>query len=153
MNKKNIGFTNIISLSILIVLLDQISKHLASINLKDSNTITIIPDIIRLRLAKNTGAAFSLFSQNTDLLTILSIIISILLIFWLWKKKPIPIRKGIAIGFLLAGSIGNGIDRLIFSYVTDFIEFIPLNFPIFNIADISINIALAILIFDSYKNS
>ena len=54
--------------------------------------------------------------------------------------------------FLLGGTIGNGLDRWRFGYVTDFIQLIPINFPIFNFADISINIALFLIIFDRFRN-
>ena len=105
-------------------------------------------------MVKNTGAAFSLFSESTLILGFLSFAVSTTLITWIWRNKPIPMWKGLGLAFLLGGSLGNGLDRWRFGYVNDFIELIPVNFPIFNVADIAINIAVICLLIDiMYKNN
>lgn len=151
MNNNHINRSNIFKISSCIVITDQLLKHIIYSFLGEEKVINLIPNLIRLNIVKNTGAAFSLFSNSVYFLGFMSLIISIILIFWVIKKSPIYFANGIAIAFILGGSIGNGIDRWFLGYVIDFIELIPINFPIFNIADIAINIACIILIIDNLK--
>ena len=94
------------------------------------------------------GAAFSLFSNATPFLGLLSLIVSVGLIFWLWRFSQISIWQSLAIAFLLGGSLGNGLDRWFLGYVIDFIEIVPFNFPIFNFADIAINLGVLFFVID-----
>ena len=134
--------------SFYIVLLDQISKFLVLISLGFERSKNIIPNLLNFTLVKNKGAAFSLFSNSTTLLTITSIFASLLLITIILKFPPRSYWNSIGIVYLLGGTVGNGIDRLLKGYVLDFLELLPINFPIFNVADISINIAIICFIID-----
>ena len=143
-NKK----IRILKFSFYIILLDQISKFLA-INIIDyQHSTDFIPNLLTFTLVKNKGAAFSLFSNSTTLLTITSIFASILIITYILRSPPKSLWNSIGLSFLLGGTLGNGIDRLFKGYVVDFLELIPINFPIFNLADISINIAIICFIID-----
>ena len=141
----------IISYSFYIILLDQVSKFLILLLLGFSKSQIIIPNLLKFTLVKNKGAAFSLFSNSTTLLTFTSVIASLLLITIIYKSPPKSNWNSIGLAFLLGGTIGNGIDRLFRGYVLDFLELIPINFPIFNVADISINIAIICFIIDTLK--
>ena len=146
-NKK----IRILKFSFYIILLDQISKFLA-INIIDyQHSTDFIPNLLNFTLVKNKGAAFSLFSNSTTLLTITSIFASILIITYILRSPPQSLWNSIGLSFLLGGTLGNGIDRLFKGYVVDFLELIPINFPIFNLADISINIAIICFIIDLIK--
>ena len=148
MNKlKNKKF-KLLLYSFCIILIDQISKFSILRILGEKKTINIIPSLLDFTLAKNKGAAFSLFSNSTALLTITSIFASLLLITVIIKSPPRSYWNSIGLSFLLGGTVGNGIDRLFKGYVLDFFDLVPINFPIFNIADISINIAIACFIID-----
>jgi len=136
-------------LAFVITGLDQISKAIVKNSLGTGEIKDFIPGFLQIRLVKNTGAAFSLFSNATQILTFLSLSVSIILIIWIWRSRPMPIIKGFSISFLLAGCLGNGIDRWRLGYVNDFLDFIPIDFPIFNLADISINIAVILFFIDS----
>tara|TARA_Y100001968_G_C19453202_1_gene770202 strand:+ start:663 stop:1124 length:462 start_codon:yes stop_codon:yes gene_type:complete len=149
MKNNRISSLHIIYLSLLIVFFDQITKYIITTNLKEGFGITLIPGLLGFNLIKNTGAAFSLFSQSTEILALLSFAVATAIIIWLLQNQSLLISKGLAIAFLLGGTIGNGIDRVRLSYVIDFIDIIPINFPIFNLADISINIALVLIFFNS----
>ena len=138
----------IIAYSLFIILLDQISKFLVLSTLGFERSINIIPNLLNITLVKNKGAAFSLFSNSTTLLTITSILASIILLTIILKFPPRSHWNLIGLAYLLGGTVGNGIDRLFKGYVLDFIELIPINFPIFNVADISINIAIICFIID-----
>ncbi len=141
----------IIIYSFLIVLIDQLSKFIVFIFLGFDRSINIIPNLLNFNLVKNKGAAFSIFSNSTTLLTFISFLASLLLITIILKFPPKSYWNLIGLGYLLGGTLGNGIDRLLRGYVLDFFELVPINFPIFNVADISINIAIICYIIDIIK--
>ena len=151
-NTKMISYKNrmlkILFYSFYIIIIDQTSKLLVLFTLGFDRSKNIIPNFLNFTLVKNKGAAFSLFSNSTTLLTITSVIASSLLIAFILKSKKISYWNSIGLVYLLGGTIGNGIDRLLKGYVLDFLEIVPINFPIFNIADISINIAIICFILD-----
>ena len=148
MNKlKNKKF-KLLLYSFSIILIDQISKFSILRILGEQKTINIIPSLLDFTLAKNKGAAFSLFSNSTALLTVISIFTSLLLIAFIIKSPPRSYFNSMGLSFLLGGTAGNGIDRLFKGYVLDFFDLVPINFPIFNISDVSINIAIVFFIID-----
>ncbi len=137
----------IIFLSILICSFDQLTKFIA-ITITPASQIPIIPGLIRLNLVKNKGAAFSIFSSFPFLLSIISLTVALVLIILICSRSFFNYYNALGIGCLLGGTLGNGLDRWRLGYVVDFIQLIPVNFPIFNFADISINIALIYLLLD-----
>ena len=150
--KKNLLTSQSILLgSIFVILIDQLSKFWIVQTISETESITLIPGFINLHLVKNTGAAFSLLENSTNFLGFLSFIVSIYLIFLVWRSKRMPFFKGLGFSFLLGGCIGNGLDRWFLGYVNDFIELIPINFPIFNGADIAINVAVLCLIIENMQ--
>tara|TARA_Y100001968_G_C19052744_1_gene569937 strand:+ start:230 stop:634 length:405 start_codon:yes stop_codon:yes gene_type:complete len=122
-------------------------------SLEFNNSKIIIPNLLSITLVKNKGAAFSLFSDSILILTIISISTSLLLILFIFKYPTKSYWNATGLAFLLGGTIGNGLDRIFKGYVIDFINLLPINFPIFNIADISINIAILYFIIDIIKKN
>ena len=155
-NSKMISFKSrkvkILAYSLFIILLDQVSKFLLLSTLGFERSRNIIPNLLNFTLVKNKGAAFSLFLNSTNLLTITSVIASLLLITIILKSPPKSYWNCIGLSYLLGGTVGNGIDRLFKGYVLDFLDLVPINFPIFNVADISINIAIICFIIDIIKD-
>ena len=139
-----------LSLSIFIILIDQFTKYLMFYNYK----IFINNDFLlfRLDLVKNYGAAFNIFSGSRIFLSFISIIFSILLIYLLLSKNTLKLIDFYSYSFILGGTIGNGIDRIFKGFVIDFINLNIINFPVFNIADISINIGFIFLLYSIIKN-
>ncbi len=140
-----------LSLSMFIVLIDQFTKYLMFYNKKffiDKDFL-----LFKLDFVKNYGAAFNIFSGNRIFLSLTSIFFSILLIYLILRKNTFKFINLFAYSFILGGTIGNGIDRIYKGFVVDFININIINFPVFNIADISINIGLIFLIYYIYKNS
>ena len=84
---------------------------------------------------------------------LISIIFSILLIYLIFRKYTFNSLDLYAYSFILGGTIGNGIDRIYRGFVVDFINLNIINFPVFNIADISINIGFIILLYNIFKNN
>jgi len=140
-----------LSLSIFIVLIDQFTKYLMFYNKK----IFINKDFLLFKLdfIKNYGAAFNLFSGSRIFLSFISIIFSILLIYLILRKNTLNYIELYSYSFILGGTIGNGIDRILRGFVIDFINLNFINFPVFNIADISINIGFIILLYNIFKNN
>ena len=141
-----------IFIALIIVLFDQLTKH--TINVYNESLLNKDFIIFSLDYVKNFGAAFNLFSGNRIFLSTVSIIIAILLIYFILNKTIINNLNLYSFSFILGGTIGNGIDRLTKGYVIDFINLNFIDFPIFNFADISINIGLFLMIFGfiKYKN-
>ena len=139
-----------LSLSSLIVLIDQLTKYLMS-----NNKLFINKDFLLFKLGfvKNYGAAFNLFSGSRIFLSLISTIFSILLIYIILRKKTLNSLDLYSYSFILGGTIGNGIDRIYKGFVVDFINLNFINFPLFNIADISINIGFIFLLYNIFKNN
>ena len=112
-----------------------------------------IPGLVDLHLVHNTGAAFSLLSGSTLWLGVLSLLVTVALCRWIWRKPHQPLWNGLAIAFLLGGTLGNGLDRWRLGYVVDFLALVPINFPVFNIADIAINLAVVCFAIDLIQQS
>ena len=138
------------TLSILIFIIDQFTK-----NLIINNKTLINKDFILFRLdfVKNYGAAFNIFSGNRYFLSLVSIIFSIILLYLLLMKTSSSILQLYSYSFILGGTIGNGIDRIINGYVIDFINLNMINFQVFNIADLSINIGFILVIYTIFKKN
>ena len=141
-----------LSIAAAIVLIDQLSKAAISAVLVDGKTMTAIPGILSLQLVHNSGAAFSLFSRSTELLGYLSLLVSMGILVWIGRQRAIPLWQGLATACLLGGTLGNGLDRWRLGYVVDFLALVPINFPIFNGADIAINVALLCFGLDLWLN-
>ena len=138
-----------LSLSIFIVLIDQLTKYQMFQNYRTFINKEFI--LFKLDFVKNYGAAFNIFSGNRIFLSFISIIFSISLIYLILKKNTVKTSDLLSYSFILGGTIGNGIDRISRGFVIDFINLNFINFPIFNIADVSINIGFIFLIYSIFK--
>nr|WP_300170505.1 signal peptidase II [uncultured Flavonifractor sp.] len=118
--------------------LDQLVKFLIRSNLSLGEGVPFLPHILQLTYYQNTGAAFSIFEEHTWILTLISAAASVFLIILLVKKVfPHPFGM-VSLALVLAGAVGNLIDRLFLGYVTDMFQTLFMNFPVFNVADICI---------------
>ena len=138
-----------LSLSIFIVLIDQFTKYLVFYN-----KLFINKDFLffKLDFVKNYGAAFNIFSGNRIFLSFISIIFSIILTYLILRKNTLNSIELYTYSFILGGTIGNGLDRILRGFVIDFINLNFIDFPVFNIADISINIGFIFLFYSIFKN-
>ena len=130
-------------------ILDQISKIYINLNLNKLLNKDLI--IITIEFVRNYGAAFNIFSGSRLFLSIVSITSTVILSYFIFISENKSINK-YGLSMILAGSIGNGIDRVFNGYVIDFIKIKFIDFPVFNIADIVINIGALILIFNYLKH-
>lgn len=131
----------------LLILIDQYTKRLAVRHLKGQAPLVLLDRVLEFTYLENTGAAFSSFSGMQTFLIILTTLVIILLV---WRYLTLPLKKRylgvrICLLFIISGAVGNLIDRLTKHYVVDFIYFVPIDFPKFNVADIYITVGVAVL--------
>tara|TARA_B100000925_G_scaffold258823_1_gene213989 strand:- start:632 stop:1105 length:474 start_codon:yes stop_codon:yes gene_type:complete len=124
-------------------ILDQVSKIYINQNIDRLLNKDLI--IFTIQFVRNYGAAFNIFSGSRLFLSFISIFSSLILFYFIFIRDNEVINK-YGLSFILSGSIGNGLDRILNGYVIDFIEIKFIDFPVFNIADIVINIGVLILI-------
>jgi len=138
-----------IPIALVVVGLDQATKYWAESALVGKGSVSVVGELLRFRLAYNDSAAFSLGVGATWVLTTISLVASIALVYYGWRTKTL-VWTAIA-GFALGGAVGNLIDRALKpptffnGHVVDFIQ-IPFNFPIFNLADTFLVTAVALAI-------
>ena len=137
-----------ISVLIVLIVVDQMSKYLATLNLKDKEAISIIDKVFELRYLENRGAAFGML-QNQKYLFLVIGTIMLLVIFYILVRLPLDKKYYVINACLIliaAGAVGNMIDRVLNDYVTDFFYFVLIDFPIFNMADIYVSVSCVILV-------
>lgn len=134
-----------IALSIIITVADQLIKYAVLNNISSTDIITVIPEALQLVFVKNTGAAFSLLSGKTYVLSVVSIAVCVFLVWYLIKKRPQSKLFLVSTGLILGGALGNLIDRVFRNYVVDYIELCFVRFPVFNLADIAITVGAVLL--------
>lgn len=150
---KYIGF---LIIALLMILSDQYTKYLAVENLKYQPPYTIIKDVLLFRYLENTGAAWGILGGKIYILTPITILVILLMLFAVFKiEKVYPYleNRNAALVLqwvlitLISGALGNIIDRIRLGYVVDFIYFKPIDFPTFNVADCYVVISTCILLF------
>ena len=143
----------IIWLTLVVILLDMISKYIVSRLLIVNESVMIIKNFFNITYVRNTGAAFSIFSGNTFLVMIVSFIIIIGIILYISKNKPSNKIDKISYSLILGGAIGNFIDRIIYGYVRDFIEIdiFGWDYPIFNLADVFVVVGVILLVIATWR--
>jgi signal peptidase II len=135
---------------------DLASKHWARTYLSAAHSLPFIPGLLRLSLVSNTGAAFSLGSGHAILMTVIAALVTLCLIIWVLKEeKKARVSRAlvnIGAGFLIGGALGNLSDRFLRGRVTDFLEFDFIQFPVFNVADVCIDIGVGLLLISAWRN-
>lgn len=142
--------------AVVLIFLDQFTKHLVLDRLKGRPPFIIWEGVFQLEYLENRGAAFGLF-QNQRLFFFACVFIINIAILWFYHRAPmeqryLPLR--LCAVFIMAGAWGNCIDRITLNYVVDFLYFKLIDFPIFNVADIYVTVAtfaLALFICFYYK--
>ena len=122
-------------ISALLVGLDQWSKYLTVQNISLGETKEFIPGFLSLTHLRNTGAAWSLLEGKMIFFYVITVIVSVVIIYLFIKNYKKSIWYSVGLSFVLAGAIGNFIDRVRLGYVVDMLQTDFMNFPIFNVAD------------------
>ncbi|HIT01259.1 MAG TPA: signal peptidase II [Candidatus Enterenecus merdae] len=124
----------------ILVVIDQVVKFLVRANIPLGESVSFIPHVMDLTYVQNTGAAFSLLREHTWLLALISAVVVVILA-WLVARGHITGRLGrLSAALVLAGAVGNLIDRVALGYVTDMFQTVFMDFAIFNVADCCITV-------------
>ena len=150
-NKKGLSPALEVSLHVvlftLLLVLDQVTKYLARTRLMPMKKAPFIPGLLNFVYVENTGAVWGVFKDQRTFLLIFTVLAFVcILAFYIRlarKRKYTAIRWLLV--FIAAGAIGNIIDRYFLGFVTDFINFEFIEFPVFNVADIYITVSEALL--------
>ena len=139
----------LIDVVVMLVLLglDQLTKYLAIINLKNHPAVVLWDGVLELNYLENRGSAFGMLQNQKFFILFIGVVFLAVILFFLFKlpeeKKFCTVH--ILLSAIVAGGVGNMIDRLHFDYVVDFISFVLIHFPIFNVADCYIVVATIVL--------
>ena len=134
-----------IGIILILTICDQLLKSWVASSIVLGGSKQLIPGIIELTNLRNSGAAWSIFEGQQTFFTIITIIAIIVIGYFIWQyRKNISVLIGLSL--IMAGTIGNFIDRVRQGYVVDMFETTFINFPIFNIADMCLTIGVIWLI-------
>ncbi len=139
-------------LAILVVTIDALTKRWASVELVDGD-IVLIPDFLVLTYTENPGAAFSMFENAGPFLGAIALVVSVVLLWAIRRERPV--LETVAYGLIVGGALGNVVDRifrgpgLLDGRVIDWIDLWWI--PTFNVADMSITIAVALLLIQAWQ--
>ncbi|MDX1253175.1 MAG: signal peptidase II [Gammaproteobacteria bacterium] len=143
-------------LSLVVIVLDQATKFLASGMLILHQPVAVLP-FFNLTLMHNTGAAFSFLHDASGwqrwFFAVLALIVSVMLVLWLRRLQPQERWLATALTLVLGGALGNLVDRLMYGYVVDFIQLYYQDwyYPAFNVADSAITVGAVMLVIDTFK--
>lgn len=143
----------IAGISFIVLFIDQTLKLLVSSTMSLNASKEIISDFFNISLVHNDGAAWSILSGNRLLLILISLIALVLIYLMFIKNKQLKLLETLTYGILIGGVFGNLVDRIIYGYVIDFLDFniLGYNYPVFNFADCCIVVAAVLLIFEILK--
>ncbi len=137
---------------VILLVLDQVSKYLVQLNLSPVGTsVPVIDGLLQLTNVHNTGAAWGMLDGFRWLFIPMTLIVAAVLVYVIIRfNKKLTVFSRITLALLFAGAIGNFIDRVLLTYVRDFLDITPLfSFPVFNVADSALSIGCVMLVIDA----
>ena len=131
-------------IGIILAALDQIIKYFVTVYLQPVDSVSVIDNLLSLTYVENRGVAFGMFKDMRWIFVILTTIMLVIIIFYMFKKRPQGKFFYICAGMIIGGGIGNLIDRVLYGYVIDYLS---LSFfsPVCNFADYCITIGTVML--------
>lgn len=142
-------------LTAMVMLVDQVTKQLVVKHMALFETVPLMPHL-NLTSLRNTGAAFSMFSDSSPIVFVLiGVAVSIGILMWMRRNPQGQTRVAIALALIMGGALGNVIDRVTRGHVVDFVDFYwgTWHFAAFNVADAAISIGAALMVLDSLIES
>lgn len=138
-----------IVLILILVGADQLSKYLIDSYMLEGETLPIINDFFHLTYVKNRGIAFGMFQGKLDIISIATIIAIVAIAYYLYKERnKLSMVEKMGFIYILAGAIGNMIDRAFRGFVVDMVDFRGVWSYVFNLADVWINIGVVFVLLD-----
>lgn len=138
-----------IGLVVVVMMLDQLTKQFAATHEVGEVIAVLIPGALQLTLVHNTGAAWGMFGDWTNLFVVIALIVCIFIVcFLFFNSSTTNTPTIIACALLFSGGLGNALDRFLNGYVIDMIQVTFIDYPVFNIADCAITIGVITLVID-----
>lgn len=137
-------------LTVLVLILDQVTKYVATAMLQMYQPVKVLP-VFNFTLAHNTGAAFSFLSEAGGwqrwLFALIALFTSLAIVYWLSKLPKGESWTALSLSLILGGALGNLYDRVAYGYVIDFLDFYwgMAHFPAFNVADSAITVGAVVM--------
>lgn len=135
-------------IALVVIALDQFTKYLVKANMELGESIPLIPDVFHLTSHRNMGAAFGILQNQRIFFIVITIAVVAGIVIAMQRIGRTQPRTMLALSLVLGGAVGNFIDRAATGQVVDFLHFILINFPIFNVADMAITIGVGLLLLD-----
>ncbi|MGO0062020.1 signal peptidase II [Brevibacillus fluminis] len=136
-----------------VILLDQLTKYAVVKNMVQGESIPLIDHVFQLTSHRNMGAAFGILQNQRILFIIITLAVVTGIVVTLFRIGHTQPRISLGLSLVLGGAIGNFIDRAVNGQVVDFLDFVLIHFPIFNVADAAITIGVVILLLDIFFDS
>ena len=134
--------------------LDLGTKAWANVALQEGTRAPFLPGLIHFTLTTNTGGAFGIGKESKELMTLLAVVVCCGIMYYLWRREhslPPPANiERVGLGLMLGSALGNIVNRLLSGRVTDFIEFSFFSFPVFNVADVLIDVGLGLFLIHAF---
>lgn len=133
----------LIIIFLLVLLADQYTKLIVQQDMLIGQSIPVIPKIFHFTYVQNTGGAFGILRGRTNLFIIISIIVILFIVYFMFKEEKKDYFVKVVCSLILGGAISNLVDRMRLGYVVDFVDFQV--WPVFNVADSAISIGMVLL--------
>ncbi|WP_414840279.1 signal peptidase II [Carnobacterium sp. TMP28] len=133
-------------LALLIIGIDQFTKYLTVATIDLYEVVEVFPSLLSWMYLQNTGAAWSILEGQMWFFYIVTAIVVVIVVYYLQKYGRQSRLLSLSLTFVLAGSIGNVIDRIRLGYVVDMIRLEFIDFPIFNVADMALSVGVGLMI-------
>lgn len=135
-----------LTLTTILVIIDQVTKYLTVQNIALHEVVEVIPNVVSLTYIQNSGAAFSILEGQMIFFYFITVIVIAFLLYYMYKEARNNKILGVLLSIVLAGAIGNFIDRLLYQYVIDMIQLEFIDFAIFNVADSFLTVGVFLLL-------
>lgn len=137
-------------LLVVLLVVDQLTKFAIDASMHVQESFDIIPNFFRITYLHNTGAAWSMFEGKMMFFYIITVIALVAMIYFYYHSEKADVLFKTGIVCMMAGTLGNLMDRLVFQYVRDFLDFVILgyDFPVFNVADMALCFGVFLIVVD-----
>ncbi|MFQ6615469.1 MAG: signal peptidase II [Fidelibacterota bacterium] len=139
--------------SVLAVVADQVTKHLARTTMVPHESIPVLGSFFRLTYVENSGIAFGInFRGGPVIFTVTSVVATLVVIGYAWKYRHRELSLRLSLALIAGGAVGNVIDRLLFGKVVDFLDFSfgAFHWPVFNVADSCVTVGIILFLYHSF---
>ncbi len=149
---KNYRMVPMAILAILLIGLDQLTKFLVVTRMDEGESIPVLGKYLAITSHRNSGAAWGMLQGQMIFFYIVTVIVLVILIYVYFKEAKNNLLLQIAIVMLIAGSLGNFIDRILFQEVVDFVDVLLIfyDFPIFNVADSALTVGVVLMLVEFF---